>query len=376
MKIVFFIENLGSGGKERRMLELVQYLKINTNFKLYIVLLKDKIHYEYIYKWNIPITVMERKGMRKDPKIFWNFYKYCRKIQPDIIHAWSYINTFYAIPAKLMLNIPLVSSMVTKAAIIYKPWTFGMFIVKASCLFSDYILSNSQAGINVFRLTPEKSRVIYNGFHFERFEKTYDPESVRNQFNINSPHIVLMLASYHRFKNYDLFVEVANEVSKIRNDIIFVSAGGGPDLDRIKQLVRAKKVENIKLLGLQKKVESLIMASDIGVLFSNMNEGISNAIMEFMALKKPVIATDSPGNDEIVEDSKTGYLVSNDNLKEICDKIIYLVDHPEIREKMGQNGREKIENNFTIERMGKEFLQVYSMFANETEPTERSDVNK
>jgi hypothetical protein len=73
MKIVFFIESLASGGKERRMLELIHYLKENTDYQLYIVLLHDNIHYKYVHDWGIPIEVMERKHTSKDPRIFFKF---------------------------------------------------------------------------------------------------------------------------------------------------------------------------------------------------------------------------------------------------------------------------------------------------------------
>jgi glycosyltransferase involved in cell wall biosynthesis len=283
-------------------------------------------------------------------------------VKPDIIHAWSYINTCYAIPAKLLLKIPLISSMVTRAALIYDPWSFGKFIVNVNRIFSDYILSNTKAGIEAFNLSPKKSRVIYNGFRFERFDKKYEPDILQKKYGIISPFVIIMVASFNEFKNYDLFVEVARVVGEIRKDVTFISVGDGWDIKRISELIKSKGVENIKMLGRQNDVESIISAVDIGVLFSKENEGISNAIMEYMMLEKPVIASDSPGNDEIVEHEKTGYLIPNKNLEEIRDKIIYLIEHPEVRKKLGQNGRKKIIDCYSIEKMGKQFLDVYETF--------------
>jgi len=305
---------------------------------------------------------MERKGSNRDPRIFYKFLNYCRKVKPDIIHAWSYINTFYAIPVKLLLRIPLISSMVTRAVLIYDPWTFGKFIINVNRLFSDYILSNTKAGIEAFNLSPKKSRVIYNGFRFERFDKKYDPDILQKKYGIVSPFIILMVASFNEFKDYDLFVEVARVVGEIRKDITFISVGDGWEFDRISELIKSKGVENIKMLGRLNDVESIISAVDICVLFSKENEGISNAIMEYMMLEKPVIASDRPGNDEIVEQDKTGYLILNENLEEIRDKIIYLIDHPEVRKELGQNGRKKIINSYSIEIMGNQFLEVYETF--------------
>jgi glycosyltransferase involved in cell wall biosynthesis len=276
------------------------------------------------------------------------------------------MNTFYAIPAKIILRIPLISSMVTRGALIYKPWSFGMFIVNTNRMFSDYILSNTQAGVDAFNLNPKKSRVIYNGFNFERFEKFYNPDILKKKFRIETPYNVLMVASFNEFKNYDFLIEVANVVGQTRKDITFISVGDGWDSERIRKLIKARKLNNIRMLGLQTDVESIISASDIGVLFSKENEGISNAIMEYMMLEKPVVATDAPGNDEIVEHEKTGFLVSNEDPEESANKIIYLIDHPELRKKMGQHGMQKIMSHYSIEKMGEQFLEVYKSFANET----------
>ena len=114
MRILFFIESLRSGGKERRLLELVEQLKFKENFNVFVVLTEDIIDYEYVKDWNIPLKVIKRKRKR-DPKIFGEFYRICKDFSPDIIHTWGIMNTVYAIPTKLLLSLPLVTSMISNA---------------------------------------------------------------------------------------------------------------------------------------------------------------------------------------------------------------------------------------------------------------------
>jgi len=60
-----------------------------------------------------------------------------------------------------------------------------------------------------------------------------------------------------------------------------------------------------------------------------MGEGISDAVMEYMALGKPVIATDGGGTKELVIDNSTGYLIKPESAKDLARKILYLLEHHE-----------------------------------------------
>ena len=110
MKILFFIEALGFGGKERRLMELIHYLRQNTDFSLAMVLTEERVHFEQIYDLNVQVKVIKRKGIKRDPRLFKEFYKQCVEFKPDIIHTWGFMTTFYAIPAKVFLIFPATFS--------------------------------------------------------------------------------------------------------------------------------------------------------------------------------------------------------------------------------------------------------------------------
>ena len=75
MKILFYIESLGFGGKERRLVELIKALSKNKTYQMEIVLTRKRVHYEDIFSTNVKITYLERKSIKKDPTIFYKFYK-------------------------------------------------------------------------------------------------------------------------------------------------------------------------------------------------------------------------------------------------------------------------------------------------------------
>ena len=114
-------------------------------------------------------------------------------------------------------------------------------------------------------------------------------------------------------------------------------------------------------MGKRTDVESIIKEIDIGVLLSKKGhaEGLSNSIMEYMAAGKPVIATNTGGNPELVIEGETGYLIPHEDVEELTKKIIFLLERPQEREKMGIKGRERIEKDFSMDRMVKQFIELY-----------------
>ena len=87
----------------------------------------------------------------------------------------------------------------------------------------------------------------------------------------------------------------------------------GENLKSFESMIPIEFKDKIIFTGKQKHVESIINIFDIGVLCSCYGEGISNTIMEYMALGKPVIATDCGGNKEIVVHNVTGFLIEPKN---------------------------------------------------------------
>jgi glycosyltransferase involved in cell wall biosynthesis len=358
MKILFFTESMVRGGKERRILELIQYLKQHTDYEISLVLTQNLIEYEYVHELGIPIIIIERKGLKYDPRPFIEFYRYCSHFKPDIIHSWERITTFYSIPAKLILRIPLISSMIADSKRDFKVISLRHLFFNIDVLFSNIILSNSQAGLIAYKISNPKAMVIWNGVRLERFQQEYDFETEREKLGVTTTFMLVMVASFSTLKDYDLFLNVAKEIEKIRDDVTLVGVGDGPEWKRIHQRIEDEHIKNVILTGNQKEVEKIISVSDIGILCTY-SEGISNSIIEYMALGKPVISTDMiGGSKEIILEGETGYCVERKSEK-VVSSINFLLNNRELRILMGKKARERIHSSFSVKRMGEEFELVY-----------------
>ena len=360
IKILMFLDSLIAGGKERRALELFHYLKENTNFEIMIVLTEDTIHYNYVYDLDVPVVILKKRLINKDPIVFWSFFKIVKSFKPDIIHSWSMMTTFYAIPSARYFRIPIYSSEVADSVPSNNRSTFKNFIWKINRKFSTLIIANSLAGLNAYNAKSDKGIVIYNGLRLERFDNLN--KNIENKIKLNTPYSIVMVASFGMNKDFDLFLKVAKKIVNTRDDVTFICVGDGENKVRLEQEAKESNLSRLMFTGIISNVEEVVNKCDIGILLTDIRhhgEGISNSVMEYMALSKPVIATNAGGTSELVEDKKSGFLLEN-NLDLIVEKIEKLLDNEQLRVEMGSKGREIIENLFTIDMMGKEFVKNYN----------------
>lgn len=330
-----------------------------------MVLRRDEIEYPAFYELNIPYKTLTHTYIKGDKTLHFKFYKFCKENKPDIIHAWGNMPAFISLLAIILLKIPLVNSQITDAPPSIRSFSLQSLINKINFIFSAVILANSFAGLKIYGLDKsKKSAVIYNGVNLNRFGNLFPSYQQKKVYGIKTKFVVIMVASFTNKKNYDIFLDIAKRINLIRKDVSFIAVGDGDNLKKIKQRAEIEAISNLQFLGKIPDVENVVFCSDIGVLFSPFGEGISNAIIEYMALGKPVIANDAGGTREIVNHGVNGFLITTETADEIVSIINSLLDDEEKRLKMGEAGKQTIRESFTVDRMGKEFIKVYTEVLN------------
>lgn len=346
-----------AGGKERRLTELMKSLRSRPDIQFELAMMTHDIHYKEILELGIDIHFLIRKR-KKDFAVFRSFYTLCKNYRPDIVHCWDTMTAVYITPVCKLLHIKLVNGMVVDSpqnqSIFFQPYLRA----RLTFPFADIIIGNSNSGLKAYKASPKKSITIYNGFNFERIKNILPKEILRTQFNITTEFVVGMVATFSEYKDYPTYYKAAHKVLSKRQDITFLAIGKDTDSTKSKSYIEKVDSDNFRLIGKQSDIESFVNLIDIGVL-STFTEGISNSILEYMALGKPVIATSGGGTDEIVDDQKTGLLVSTSNPDELAEKIELLIDNPKLRFDMGKSGKERIQRLFSIEVMTEKYLSAY-----------------
>ena len=207
--------------------------------------------------------------------------------------------------------------------------------------FSDVVIGNSKAGLLAYTAPENKSVVVYNGFNFDRIENLISREIIKKQIKTDSNYLIGMVASFVDYKDFKTYYRAAKILLDKRKDITFLAIGADTDSNESKDIIGDQYIEHFRLLGKIAGVESFVNAMDICVL-ATFTEGISNSILEYMALGKPVVATSGGGTNEIVLDNKTGFLIKPSDPDELAKKLEILLNDSDLRTKMGLAGKERI----------------------------------
>jgi glycosyltransferase involved in cell wall biosynthesis len=150
-------------------------------------------------------------------------------------------------------------------------------------------------------------------------------------------------------------LELLSKMKELSEDVHLIIVGNGPEENNVKT---ASKQENIHYLGYLPPEQTipLIRGSDI-LIQPSLIEGISTSILEAMACKTAIIATNVGGNKEIISDKNTGILVEKHS--EILESILELFSNSQLEESIIQNAFAEVQK-YNWQKIGKQYLQLYS----------------
>jgi len=144
----------------------------------------------------------------------------------------------------------------------------------------------------------------------------------------------------------------------IPNDIHLIIIGEGPEAENIKKI--ESEYNNIHYLGSKNHQQtiSLINGSEI-LVQPSLSEGISTTILESMACKTAIIASNVGGNTELIRDKESGFLVEPTNHEMFCKKIIELISDKHLREKLTNSSYETVKK-YDWKIIGEQYLELYN----------------
>jgi len=193
----------------------------------------------------------------------------------------------------------------------------------------------------------DKIQVIYNGISIKTYDSgkaTFKYASTKNEIILgNAGRLVkqkgqyrlIQLARILKDKGYKFKILIAGD-GALQNDLIAFS--------------RKMGVENeVVFLGFVNDIKGFMQSLDI-FLLPSLWEGFGYVMTEAMVCRKPVVAFDLSSNPEIVVHGETGYLVEKNNMSSLANYVETLMRNPALSRQMGENGRKRVEENFTIEK--------------------------
>lgn len=357
MKITYFIGSLGFGGKERQLYYLLKNLQPKVEKQL--IVLSNKIYLDDVDEHVDDLLAISRK-VKYHPKTIHQIYKQVNRFKPNIIHCWDEISPFLMKPYCLRYKTKLINGSIRTARPINKQSVKNL-VSRLREFISDLNISNSRRGLVVKGLDNNpKATYIHNGFDLELFDTMYAKEGPCFGISDQRNH-VCMVGRFFPSKDYHTLISACEQLRKHSDAVSFHAIGDGPAIDDCKNRVTEKQLDNFVFHGSLKNVPAFLSKCQIGVILNPKEraEGISNAIMEYMAAKIPVIVTDAGGTPELVQDGVNGFFVTHGDPEAVADKILFLKNNPEKAKKMGEAGRNIIEEEFSISQMIDNYFNLY-----------------
>jgi glycosyltransferase involved in cell wall biosynthesis len=355
INVLMVIGGLGDGGKERQLLLLLKALKQHKHINTCLLVMNSGGEKEEEAR-QVADNLVILTGQRN-----FNLIKPLRRMiqlikQKDItvIHTWgSGLWDLMGVIVGRLFRTPVIHNGIRSA-----PSRLNIFnrLTRFGALLADVAVANSSAGLVSFKLKNRpKSRVIHNGLDVSRFDGIHIVDEGKN---------LCMVANFRDAKDHKSVILAMAEISQHhQKSKLFLVGHDYGTLNACQNYVKKLNITDIvEFVTNCSHPEHIIGICQIGILATNEavhGEGISNALLEYMALSKPVIASRNGGNSEVVVENSTGFLVEPGIPEAISEKVIYLFENPEIVKSMGERGKEFINEHFSLARMEIDYIRLY-----------------
>lgn len=369
--ILQLVGSFHQGGSERQAIQLVRLLKEDMTHNIFLAALNNEgvlreeaatIGFTEVPEFRLT-SFYDINLLRQLRKCV----KFLRDNKIEVIHTHDFYTNIFGMLAARLARVPL--------KIASKRETGGMRsasqkkIEKQAFRQADAIVVNAEAVKNYLvenEISAEKIKIIYNGLDLERLTPKINNRLI-NCVNFDLPKdentkfITLVANLRHTVKNQPMFLRVAQKVLQKFPETRFVLAGEGELMESLQNLAKELGIgENTHFIGRCTKIPELLSISFAGVLTS-VAEGFSNSILEYMSAKLPVVATDAGGASEAIIKGITGFLVESDDDEAMANYLINLLQNPEKARRMGEAGREIVEEKFSCAAQLEKTLELYEL---------------
>jgi glycosyltransferase involved in cell wall biosynthesis len=355
--IMFVIAGMVFGGAERQLLELLKGID-RARFRPFLTCLSKSTGFtDDVKKMGIPILYAERKW-RMDPFVIWHLAGLIRKNHIALVHSFMPLAGIYGSISARLSGVPIVNSAIRGTK---QPSLYEKMLLRPTFALSNVILANSEAGKKVYvSLSPEKTKVVYNGIDLKRFDKREDGKKKKAELKLGAfKHVVTTVTRLEPVKGPLVLIKAARFVLGDNRDTAFLIVGDGSLRAYLEDVVRQTGLtDRVFFLGFRKDVEEILWATDVGVLTSN-REGLPNAVLEMLASGVPVVATDCEGTREVLDDGETGFLAKIGDEQGIARRITELLKNDTLRREMGTKGKDVVSRKFNLSRMVASIEEIY-----------------
>ena len=291
------------------------------------------------------------RGSFKSPRLglaVATLVRYLRMHRIQLVHSFDFYSNVLAVPAARFAGVPAVIASQRDLGDVRsrgKQLANRLALRSATAVLVNAKSIRSRL-VETRAVHPSKITVIQNGIDLGRFSPRQDRGSR------DSGPVVGTLANLRREKGLDDLLRAAALLTRGGMKARFVIWGEGPLRAELEGLASQLGLsEAVRFAGHTTSAQDALKTLDIFVLPPTSNEGLSNALLEAMAIGLPAVATRTGGNTELIAHGRTGLLVPPGQPAALATAITRLIDEPALAARLGEQASEHARAEYSMARM-------------------------
>jgi glycosyltransferase involved in cell wall biosynthesis len=353
-RLLYLVGQLGLGGLERQLYYLLQTMDRERYRPMVAVwnYCETDAYVHRIQALGVPLHYFLNRPSRA--RKLRAFRRLVRELKAEVVHSYSFHTNFAAWWATLGTKTIAIGAV--RSDFIQEMKDAGPILGRLSArwprsqIFNNFVAAKNARGSQSL-FVPGQLFVVRNGLDLQLFRML--------PLSIVGRACIVGIGSLLPVKRWDRLLESVLVLKQSGFDCLVQIAGDGP--------LRGSLEQQVQELGLTGYVEFLGHVADVPGLLSKATllvhpsdtEGCPNVVIEAMACGRAVVATDVGDVPHLVDDGKTGYVVSHGHDAMLVEAIAKLITDRDLCRRMGEAGRAKAEKEFGLDRLVSETLTAY-----------------
>ncbi|MFF2890550.1 glycosyltransferase family 4 protein [Paenibacillus sp. NPDC057967] len=368
-KILFISDLVGIGGGETSLINIIEELN-HRDYEITVVTPTRGKLVDILENKNVNVQINNRLFAKKKtffllPMVLILIFIFLHRGKYDIVHSNSHGQCY---PFGLM-------SLILGKKFIYTchgQWitfsTWQQIYFNTVCHQIIAVSKNVQSNLLRYSIDNKKIVQIYLGIKIENYK--VNNKKIRHELGLDANHkLVGMIARFQEIKGHDIYIKGIKELL-MRGDhsnTTFLIIGGetfnnSSDKkfmdDVVDEVTNSSLYTKVKLLGERQDIPDILSEMDLLVVPSR-NESFGMVIIEAMAARCSVIASNCDGPREIIEDETTGMLFDNGSYKQLAEKMHLMLKDSQLSQRMVDSAYSMVQENFSIEKVVDKYELIY-----------------
>ncbi len=364
LKIVHTEASLGWGGQEIRVIvELREMAKRGHRTMIIAPPDSDIFRRGLDYQIETLPLSMRRRDFFQNLKWLSDFF---RSENIDVVNSHSSRDSWLSGFAAKKAGVPLVIKTRHISARVSRGWLTRLVYQQ----LHDYIITTSNGiaedMVRFNGFDPDRISAVPTGVDLSRFGTLAPEFDLRRELGLlPQARLIGMVSVLRSWKGHPDFLRAACEVKKKWPEAYFIIVGDGPRRTQIEEEILETEMEGfIFLIGHRDDIPQILHNLDVFVLPSYANEGVPQALLQALAMERPVVATAVGGIPEVIVSGVHGILCEPQNPEELASKILQLLENQTQAQEMGRAGRQRVLERFSLENMVDRLEEIYYRMLN------------